>query len=160
MSERRAPFSPTDLYSEVLRTISERADAGLLTGRGWLVSAVLVKHPIKRHLDTDPDDFSQCCRSLAVSAAVDKALARLKHQDEGGDDPDERELDLPRLPGFVHLRRVYPLKRKAEIFLVPLGQMSDGEIEDKANRYDAASTGYAEHAAELRRYKTARPRAA
>ena len=153
------PYSPSELYHEVLVVIAERSSAGLLTSRGWLVTSVLHKHPIKRHRRGDPDDFSICRRQLAVAAAVDRALARLKHQEEGGD-PDAAELDLPRLAGYKHLRRIYPIVRDQVIFLVPLDKMTEEEIERKIETYEVASKGFAAHAAELRRYLAARSRAA
>jgi hypothetical protein len=153
-------FSPSDLYSEVLKIIAEHSVDGAVIGRAWLVALVLKTHPIKRHQKKDPDDFSICCRHLAVAASVDKALARLKHQDEGGADPDTIEFDLPRLPGFKHLRKIYPLRRDGLIYLVPIEQMTDEELTAKADTYDKASEGYAEHAQELRRYRLRRGRRA
>jgi len=152
-------FSPSDLYQEVLLVIASRAAAGDLTSRAWLVTEILHSHPLKRDRKRDRDDFSICCRNLAVSAAVDRALAQLKHQDEGGD-PDQAELEIPTLPGYRHLRRVYPIRRTEGIFLVPLDQMTDGEIAAKIDTYRAASRGFAAHADELNRYLTARKRAA
>jgi hypothetical protein len=149
-------FSPSDLYSEVRQIIADRSVDGTIINRGWLVAAILKKHPIKRPSEKQPDDFSICCRQLAVSAAVDKALARLKHEDEGGADPDTIEFDLPRKPGFRHLRQIYPLRRDGQIFLVPIDQMTDEEMNAKAATYDKASESYAEHAEELRRYRRTR----
>lgn len=154
------PFSPSDLYSEVLQIIAERSVDGAIINRGWLVTAVLKKHRLKRPSKKDPDEFSICCRQLAVSAAVDKALARLKREDEGDVDPDTIGLDMPRLPGFKHLRQIYPLKRDGQIFLVPIDQMTDEEMNAKAATYDKASESYAEHAEELRRYRRTRHAAA
>lgn len=153
-------FSPTELYAEVLLIIAEQSNAGVLTSRGWLVTNVLQRHPLKRPSKRDPDDFSVCCRQLAVATAVDSALARLKHANEGHTDPDAIELDLPRLPGYKHLRRIYPIRRDEVIFLVPLEKMTDDEINAKIKVYNKASDGFAAHARELQRYLTARKRAA
>lgn len=152
------PFSPSDLYLEVMQIITERSVDGAIINRGWLVAAVLKKHPIKRPSKKEPDEFSVCCRQLAVSAAVDKALARLKREDDGEVDPDTVGFDLPRLPGFKHLRQIYPVKRDGQIFLVPIDQLTDEEMNAKADTYDKASESYAEHAQELRRYRLRRSR--
>lgn len=152
------PFSPTELYAEVLLIIAEQSNAGVLTSRGWLVTKVLQRHPIKRPSTKDPDDFSVCCRQLAVANAVDAALARLKHANEGHTDPDVIELDLPRLPGYKHLRRIYPIRRDDVIFLVPLEKMTDAEINGKIKVYNKASRGFAAHARELKRYLVGRQR--
>jgi hypothetical protein len=153
-------FSPSDLYLEVLSVIAERSVGNEIISRGWLVTAVLHAHPIKRDRKADRDEFSLCCRQLAVSAAVDQALARLKHEDEGGTDPDRRELEFPRLPGFKHLRQIYPIRRDEGIFLVPLIKMTDDEIGRKIKTYRKASRGFAAHADELERYLATRVQAA
>lgn len=153
-------FSPSDLYLEVLALIAEHSTNNQIISRGWLVTAELKAHPIMRHNNKNPDDFSLCCRQLAVSAAVDQALARLKHEDEGHIDPDARELDLPRLPGFKHLRQIYPIRRNDIIFLVPLVKMTENEINRKIRIYRKASRGYEAHADELERYLAARTQAA
>src|SRR5262249_42883518 len=98
-------YSPKDLNTEVLTIIAARAHRGEVVNRSWLVTQVLLDHPIKRARNKNPDEFSNVCRKLAVSAAVDDVLARLKYQDERGD-PDQVELELPRVPGYRHLRRV------------------------------------------------------
>lgn len=148
-------FSPSDLYTEVRKIIADRSVDGAIINRAWLVTAVLSNHKRKRL-----DEFSICCRQLAVSAAVDKALARLKREDEGEVDPDVTSLELPRLPGHEHLRQIYPIKRDGQIFLVPIDQLTTEERDTKAATYDKASATYAEHAAELRRYRPSRRSAA
>jgi hypothetical protein len=149
------PYSPSDLNTEIITVIAQRSAAGDIVSRAWVVTAILAEHPLKRHSKKDPDDFSICCRRLAVSAAVDTALSRLKYQDEGGD-PDTAELDLPKLPGYQHLRRVYPIRREGVIVLVPLAQMSDAEVTAKIKTYRKASVGFAEHAVELEHYLASR----
>lgn len=147
-------YSPSELNREVRQIIQDCAEEGVSVSRSWLVSAILLKHPIKRNSKKDPDDFSLICRQLAVSTAIDSALAQLKRQDEGGD-PDAAEFDLPRLPGFKHLRRVYPVKRSGLIMLVPIDQLTDDEFAAKVSVYRKASTAFAAHADELERYRDA-----
>ena len=148
-------YSPKDLTDEIRRVIIERADAGEIISRGWLVTEVLHKHSLKRL-----DEFSICCRQIAVSTKVDSALAQLKRDDEGEGDPDQEELGLPRMPGYRHLRKIYPIVRAGVIRLVPLDKLTDAEIDAKADSYDASSRARAAHADELRRYKNSRDIAA
>jgi hypothetical protein len=163
-------YSPSDLNAEVREIVAARAAKGWLTSRGWLVTSILVAHPL--HGDKEPkkktperkaaDEFNSCMRSLAVSAAVDTALAQMKHQEEGRGDPagSDPSLDLPRLPGFTHLRRVYPVRRGGVIYLVPIEQLTDAEITEKCRLYRKAADAYIDHAAELQRYGESRRAAA
>lgn len=148
-SEDGLSYGSSDLYAEILSLIASRADRGLSTSRSWLVLNVLLSHPLKRHHEDEPDDFTLCCRQLAASAAVDHALARLRYQ--GGDEPEA----IPP-PGYVHLRRVYPVRRDGVIMLVPIEDLADEEIAAKVATYRASSRGFADHADELRRYLRAR----
>ena len=143
-------YSPKELVTEIYTVITDRCDKGDIISRGWVCTAVLAKHKLKKL-----DDFSTCCRQLAVSAAVDSALARMKRHDEGDDDPDTVEFEAPRLPGFKHLRKVYPIRRGGIIMLVPIDLLTDAEREAKAATYDRASVAFAGHAAEIRRYTSA-----
>jgi hypothetical protein len=143
-------YSPKDLVTEIYDVITDRCDQGDIISRGWVCTAVLAKHKITRL-----DDFSLCCRQMAVSAAVDAALARMKRRDEGDDDPDVEGFEAPRLPGFKHLRRVYPIRRDGVVMLVPIDLMTVQERNAKADTYERASIGFAEHAEEIRRYGSA-----
>lgn len=145
-------FSPGDLYTEVLAVIAERNERGWITNRAWLVTQILCNHPIKRPDKKDPDDFSVICRALAVSAAVDRALARMRLSDESGDPDELADLPLPKLAGYMHLRAVYPLKRDDGIMLVPIDQMTDAEIEYKIKVYGRTADALREHRNEFRRY--------
>ena len=148
-------YSPKDLNEEVFLTVGQRVERGEVVSRGWLVAAILGKHKIKRPRRGDPDEFSICCRQLAVSAAVDNALARMKLADDSGvSELDEQGVfGMPRLPGFHHLRRAYPIKRDGVIMLVPIEQMTAEERDLKAKTYLKASRSLAEHAEELMRYR-------
>jgi hypothetical protein len=151
------PYSPHDLNTEVLAVIAERSTSGESINRAWVVTAVLLAHPLKRPSKKDPDEFSVCCRQLAVSAAVDVALARLKYHDEGHGDPDVApELNIPKVAGYKHLRALYPVRRDGAIMFVRLTEMTDDEITTKAKTYRKARDGYGEHADELDRYLAAR----
>src|SRR4051794_12617793 len=110
-------YSPSDLYQEIREIIQCRSEDGAIVNRSWLVVSILKEHPIKRHKGKDPDDFSLICRQLSVSSAVDQALSQLKKKDEGGD-PDAGAAKIPLLPGFKHLRKVYPIKRSGDIYLI------------------------------------------
>ena len=147
------PYSPKDLEDEIRRIIAARSAAGAFVSRNWLVTEVLHAHP-----EENIDEFTLCCCRMAVSSAVDKALFELLLRDEVPIDPgeeDEGELAL-RLPEWRHLRPVYPVRRDG-VSLVPLDQMTDDEIEAKAETYEGSSRPRAAHAAELRRYR-AEPR--
>lgn len=66
----------------------------------------------------------------------------------------------PWLPGFVHLQPYYMVERDGDEIGVRTPELTDEEIEAKAQFFDKLSVACAEHADELRRYKLYRRKAA
>ena len=60
------------------------------------------------------------------------------------------------LPGFAHLQAYYIVEREGDEVGVPVYDLTDLELEQKADLYSSMGTGCLAHADELRRFKRAR----
>ena len=136
-------YSPSDLNAEIEKTIRERIDAGQIVRKDWISHEILAAHPLP---DFDDADFTECCRRVAVADAVNKVNRRFKEDPETVSDGQ-----LP-LPGYRYLQKAYPVERQGERLLVPLLQLTVGEIRDKITFYREMSSGCAGHARELERF--------
>ena len=70
---------------------------------------------------------------------------------------DPRQAELP---GFARLLPAYIVMREGVETIVPTPQMTDYELDAKAAEYEAMAEGCLGHAAELRRYRAERRKAA
>jgi len=146
-------YSPTDLKREIRDLVSSDLIAAKDVNRGWLVSAVLSRHPLGKIKDKD---FNVLCRQSAVIDAVRDVLRDLKF---GLQNPSGSSRQL-RLPGFKHLQRGYPVEDEAgDVVIRATANMSDAELFEKADAFDAMGDGCHEHADELRRFARERGKA-
>lgn len=64
--------------------------------------------------------------------------------------------EQPTLPGFDHVRHYYDVEREGGIVGVPVTEMSDSEIDGKAEEYRRMGDALYAHADELERFKRER----
>jgi hypothetical protein len=96
-----------------------------------------------------PDaDFYRICTCKIVYDVAKSCIAKYNSKDL-----PTRQLALP---GFEYLQVAYPVKRNGVKLLVPVNQMTDDELEERANEYDAMSRGCRDHAREIRGYVSKR----
>lgn len=73
-----------------------------------------------------------------------------------GDDQNDKRSKDTFLPGFEFVQQYYVIRRGADDIAVPVGQMSDEEIDAKIMFIERRGRACLAHADELRRYKKLR----
>lgn len=94
-------------------------------------------------------EFYGLCAHEHVARVVKKVINKRQEDDEEGGQKSDQLL----FEGFEYLRSAYTLHRAGDLVIVPLEQMTDDEIDARAEDLDRSSEGCKAHANELRRYK-------
>jgi hypothetical protein len=135
-----------DLLDEVQAIV----DAGIAANRTvpatWLTNEVIESHPDIKGRDVD---WYRLCAYEHVRDTVRKVLRQYKGL------PDETPRQII-LPGCERLQRAYLVEREGEQTVVPIDQLTEGEITTKIREYERMAAGCIEHAEELRRYQQQR----
>lgn len=114
----------------------------------WITHAICQRH--EAELGTEADFWRH-----AGYANTRDAVRRAINVRAG--DKAERAAAEPALPGYQHLQAYYVVKRKKVGDMgVPIGAMTDREIDEKVARYEAMSVACRDHADELRHFKSDR----
>lgn len=140
--------------SELIAEIVEMIEAALLEDRvvktKALTSALLDKHKRIQGFDVP---FYLLCAGEHLRDTVAAALRRYKpHPDAEEPDPQHPLI----FPGYTRLQRAYLVERDGASSVVPVGLMTDRELDDKAREYLTIAAGCSEHADEIRRYQRQR----
>ena len=148
-------FSEKKLTAEVAQLVRR----GLLEGRTvqtwWLTNAVAARQLADREpIGGGDKEFYlisawRHLREVAVRQ-VRQVLRRYKAEPEAKTDPQIV------MPGFERLQRGYLVDREKESVLVPTDQLTDTELDAKANEYGRMAEGCRLHALELHRYRMQR----
>lgn len=109
----------------------------------WLAQQVLARHP--NHEGEDAGWYTRRAYE-ALRAAVRIVTQRYAPKSAMSD--EDRALVLP---GFKHLQTAYLVNRGGTQHVVPLGQMTTGELEGKEQELRRMGAGCFEHADELAR---------
>ena len=135
-------YSASDLTTEIRQVIDDGLQRNVPQPVHTIVHAVLSRHRFE-----DRDGFVMLCVEAHVHREVTK---RLRDYKVGSDSSSPRQ---GRLPGFEHLQQAYPILRNGVQTIVPLGQMTAGELTLKAAEIEGMAQGCIDHADELRRYR-------
>lgn len=141
-------FSEKDFTAEVQAIVDSAVQQKVGVKTDWLAHSIVSKHP---GIHGGDKEFYVLCAFGHVKTAIRAAIRRY-HPDELG----HAELTAPLLTGFTYLQAVYPVDRDGESEIIPIEELSDGEIESKAAEYERMADGCRLHAAELRRYRSGR----
>ena len=127
------------LATEIRHAVSalETYNRSSILSKRWLTTAVLAQHD-----DDTTTPFSACCGRYTVEQAVDRCIRELRFSDL--------------LPGFRRLQQRYLSHRDGESVAVPIHEMADGEIHEKAAELRAMGDGLHRHADELVRFVATR----
>lgn len=120
-------------------------------GRDEIINMDILVHEIvqSRSGIVGPDaDFYRVCTYQKVHEVAKTCVAKYNAEDQ-----PSRQIALP---GFEHLQVAYPVARNGVKLLVPINRMTDEEIMERAEEYDAMAKGCRDHARELRGYITKR----
>ena len=138
-------YSLATLATEIKHAVShlETHNRSAILSKRWLTTAVLAQHD-----DETDTPFAACCGRYTVEQSVDRYFRELRASEQaiGIDDPQHL------LPGFRRLQQRYLSKRGGEIVAVPIHQLTDGEIHQKAAELRAMGDGLHRHADELVRF--------
>lgn len=138
--------STAEVYRDVRALVKSKIDSGVIVQVDWLTTEILAE---MSDIEGDDADFHRACAIIVVKGIVRSVIGKYdKVSSEVGD-----QLTLE---GFDHLQKAYTVKRKNMIVLVPIDQLTDIEIDDRAMEYDKMATGCRAHAKELRAYSTNR----
>jgi len=113
----------------------------------WITQGIVSEHS---EIEGADKDFYLLCAYAHVRTLVAKELNRFKVCPDSETDPQGV------LPGFKRLQKRYLVKRDGEQLAVPVGQLTDEEIDEKIGELGKMSAGLSEHMNELRRYKASR----
>jgi len=115
----------------------------------WLITEILDR---KNDIGGGDLPFYLTCTRKAVSEIVRKCVGKY-------DTTPNNDAQIV-LPGFEHLQVAYPVERDGQQVLVPVNQLSDDELEQRAKEYDTMARSCRLHAREIRDYIKARREAA
>ena len=133
----------TEVQDYIRKMISDKIDQGQVVSMSWITNEVLQEHGDMHGSDSD---FYVICARHYVSDIVKRQIDKYKP----GKNYNKEQLTLE---GFEHLQQAYTVPREEEkSVLVPVDQLTDEEIELRAQEYEAMAQGNLKHAQELREY--------
>ena len=136
------------LTEEISAELTRLQEAGQPLVAQWITHAICQRHEPELARDAD---FWRHAGYANTRDAVRRAI------NARAGDKAERNTQQPLLPGYRHLQSYYVVKRrKVGEVGVPIGSMTDREIDEKVTRYEAMSTACRDHAEELREFKRQR----
>lgn len=141
------------LFSEVQREITAKID-WLIKNNGSILHPDSIVYSIfNDHADIVGNDaeFHLCCSYQKLRDEVRQQINKMKVK---ADEQDVSEQLV--MPGFEYLQQRYFLKRGDDVCIVKIEEMTDDEIELKANERESMGRACFAHADELRRYKELR----
>lgn len=140
-------YTIKDLDKEITDTKAGWAGANNGVPKGWLVNAVMSKHA---NVTGDDSDFALCGSRYAVERRVEAHFREIKENEEN---PTNPQLILP---GYEKLQKEYIVERNDEQVAISIWDMTDEEIDWKADQHRAMGRGHFAHADELIRFKESR----
>ena len=133
----------TEVQDYIRRMITDKIDQGQVVSMSWITNEVLQEHGDMHGSDSD---FYVICARHYVSDVVKKQIQ--KYEPNNG--KAESQMTLA---GFEYMQKCYTVPRNGEkSVLVPTDQLTDEEIELRAQEYEAMAQGNLKHAQELREY--------
>ena len=109
----------------------------------YMVQEIIVDQGL---IEGDAVPFYQLCAKEFVYRIVKKVVDRYD------DESVSAQVQQLNFDGFEHLRKAYSLKRNSERVLVPVEQMTDIELLNRAEELESLAKGANAHAREIRRF--------
>ena len=141
--------STTEVTREVRRVVQDKIDAGVAIQVDWLTSEILA---MKDKIEGDDADFYIACGAIFIKKTVSNVI--------GEYEPKPETSTQIVMDGFDFLQKAYTVRRDGQIMLVPVNQLTDRELDDRAQEYEAMAKGCLKHALEIRAYVMGRVSAA
>jgi len=135
-----------NITKEVRELIADKVVNGEQIKVPWVTQEVL-----DRHSDIEGEDagFYLICARAHIKDIVRSTIGKYDAKEPSSD----RQLVLA---GFEHLQIAYTVERQGEVTLVPVEQLTDKELLDRATEYDEMAKSCRAHAREIRKYVEAR----
>lgn len=140
-------MSETSIYAEVRKFIADKVSNGEVVVVSWLTQEIVGQ----KDISGEDADFLTACAFAHVKDVVKRCVGKYDAKPA----TDEQLV----MAGFEHLQVAYTVERRGETVLVPVDQLTDPEIEDRALEYERMARGCRAHAKELRSYAMNRPAA-
>ena len=138
-------MSETSVYREVREYISDKIARGEVVMVDWLTHEIVAN---KSAIEGDDVEFYRVCAFTHVRDVVKRCIGKYDAKPK----TDEQLI----LDGFEHLQVAYSVERSGHVVLVPVDQLSDAEINLRADEYMKMARGCRDHAKELRAYALSR----
>ena len=138
-------MSESNIYSDIRKYIADKIARNETIEVPWLAQEILAS---KSDIEGDDAEFYRDCTLLQLREMVKRCVGKYEAKVR----TDEQLV----LKGFEHLQIAYPVERGGKNQLVPVEQLSDRELELRAQEYDRMALGCRAHAKEIRDYIAAR----
>jgi hypothetical protein len=135
--------------AEIRKTIADKISNGETVIVAWLITEILAE---KSEVSGSDLPFYLACTRRTVAEIVKQCVGKYESA------PASNSQVV--LPGFEHLQIAYPVERGGNHVLVPIDQLSDAELDQRATEYDNMAKSCRLHAREIRDYVKARREAA
>ncbi len=136
------------LQTEIANTVEGVIDAGRPLEASWITHAIIGSHRDAVAAEEDAAEFWLHTAYSAVREQVRRFISkRLGTEAQRG---AQRQMTLP---GFKHVQAYYLVHRDDDDVGIPAMELSDAEIDAKAEEYRSMGAACFEHADELERFK-------
>lgn len=137
--------------NRIAAEINAELDRCAAENLGWraefIANAICSKHT-EGLASGDHKDFWSWCGYSTVRDATRRAINK-----RAGDHPEADKEEQFILPGYDHVHRYYVVNRGGDDIGVPVHQLTDDEIDQKASLYRSMGRSCFNHSRELQRFK-------
>lgn len=135
-----------DIQDLIFKMVASKIDAGQVVNMHWATTEIMNNYSDISGADCD---FYRIAAKHYISDQVKKSIQKFEPKSDGNN--EQLVLD-----GFEHLQKAYPVKRGDDRELVPVDQIDDAELLERADEYERMAKGCMDHAAEIRIYVESR----
>lgn len=135
-----------DIQSLIARLVADKIDAGHVVNMQWATKEILDTYCDIEGRDVD---FYKITAKFYIADLVKRCIKKYET-------PDQTASGQIVMDGFEHLQKAYPVDRGEGREIVPVSQLSDAELEDRAADYEKMAAGCIKHALEIRQYINSR----
>lgn len=131
-----------DIQTLIANLVSDKINEGQVVNMQWATKEIIDTYS---DIEGNDVDFYLITARYYVGDLVKRCI---KKYEPSADHPNEQLV----MDGFEHLQKAYPVDRGEGREIVPVSQLSDAELEDRAADYEKMAAGCKKHALEIRQY--------
>lgn len=132
------------IAGEIRLRIAEQIDAGNICDIETFCSQYIAEKAPPECADAD---FYLACAQKYVREIFTKTIGKWQPPEDESETDDQLVLE-----GFGYLQKAYPVTRHGRQLLIPIGMLTENELESRAQGLESMATGCTKHAEELRGY--------